>query len=651
MLRFLKGLFPSFARTSSGRRRHTTRLSVERLEDRQLLTGLIYGGGPVLSHVAVESVYYGAAWTSSTTQQQVAGQLDNFLGALSGSYYTNQLAEYSTPSQTIGSGSFLGHDFTTTQWSTQTTTISGQSVTTIDDSTIRSMLMWELSTGKLAPQNSNSLYIVYTPPNVVVTDSNMHPKDGHLANSIQDFAGYHSQLSTPVTLLSVFPPRIFSGTITYAVIPDQAGNARPLGAPAFLSSLQQQTLVSSHEMAEAVTDPNVSNGWWDSTTTSATFKDEVGDISQDTLPSGTIQGWLNGYMVQKEWSNRMDASIVSWAEVAGSGQTNTPLASVPFNGRLYLFAKGIIDGRVFMWSVGSDGRDWSSWSAVPGNGTTNAALNATVFNNQLFLFLKGGNDGRMFINRMSASGTWSGWTGVGCAGLTDAPLGSAAFGGRLYAFAKGTDQGINVSSSADGVTWTAWTSLAGGRSNYSINAVVFNNQLYAFAVGTDQRMYLSKLSSVGGSWTGWTEVGGAGVTDAAVSPAVINGRLYLFAKGIDQHAYFNSTADGANWGGWGELPSGGTTDVAMNASIFNNQLYVFAKGIENQAVYQFVASGFLTGAGAAAAASSATATRGSASLAATLFADLWSVPAAQGIKRVPHGGPGRQPPGLGQIGA
>jgi hypothetical protein len=142
------------------------------------------------------------------------------------------------------------------------------------------------------------------------------------------------------------------------------------------------------------------------------------------------------------------------------------------------------------------------------------------------------------------------------------------------------------------VTWTGWGSLAAGRTNVAINGIVFNNQLYAFAVGTDGRMYQSRLSSVGGSWTGWAEVGGAGVTNAAVSPAVINGQLYLFAKGTDQHMYFNTTTTGSNWGGWRELPAGGTTDAAMSANVFNNQLYVFAKGINDRAVYQFLASGF-----------------------------------------------------------
>jgi hypothetical protein len=39
-------------------------------------------------------------------------------------------------------------------------------------------------------------------------------------------------------------------------------------------------------VAEAITDPDVSSGWWDRGSTSATFKDEIGDITQDTVPAG-----------------------------------------------------------------------------------------------------------------------------------------------------------------------------------------------------------------------------------------------------------------------------------------------------------------------------------------------------------------------------
>jgi hypothetical protein len=117
-------------------------------------------------------------------------------------------------------------------------------------------------------------------------------------------------------------------------------------------------------------------------------------------------------MVQQEWSNRMNASILSWAAVAGNGHTDTSLASAAFNGRQYLFAKGILDGRVYVNTLGSDGRDWGNWTEVPGNGTTNAALDAVAFNNQLFLFLKGGVNGHVYMNRMSLSGSWSGWSEV-----------------------------------------------------------------------------------------------------------------------------------------------------------------------------------------------------------------------------------------------
>ena len=62
----------------------------------------------------------------------------------------------------------------------------------------------------------------------------------------------------------------------------------------FLDTL---TEVSSHELAEAVTDPDL-NAWWDSST-----GDEIGDICNRQTTR------LGGFLVQTEWSNAANACI------------------------------------------------------------------------------------------------------------------------------------------------------------------------------------------------------------------------------------------------------------------------------------------------------------------------------------------------------
>jgi hypothetical protein len=63
--------------------------------------------------------------------------------------------------------------------------------------------------------------------------------------------GYHSRLYDPAF-----------GPIYYAVIPHPVGNFDLRGFNAF----QQQTMASSHELAEAATDPDCQTGWQDSGT-------------------------------------------------------------------------------------------------------------------------------------------------------------------------------------------------------------------------------------------------------------------------------------------------------------------------------------------------------------------------------------------------
>src|SRR5438132_2182160 len=75
--------------TASSRR---LRPMVEQLEDRRLLA-VTYHGGPLLSHVEVQPIFYGQYWNSDAGQQQ-ASDLDNFLSYLTNSSYMELLAQY-----------------------------------------------------------------------------------------------------------------------------------------------------------------------------------------------------------------------------------------------------------------------------------------------------------------------------------------------------------------------------------------------------------------------------------------------------------------------------------------------------------------------------------------------------------------------------
>src|SRR5205085_2803382 len=83
-------------------------------------------------------------------------------------------------------------------------------------------------------------------------------------------------------------------TAYYAVVPYPTGGVGFAGMSAF----QQETLVLSHEGAEAITDPDTQTGWFDSR------YGEIGDIANGQF------GTLNGYVVSGVWSQSAGQVVV-----------------------------------------------------------------------------------------------------------------------------------------------------------------------------------------------------------------------------------------------------------------------------------------------------------------------------------------------------
>jgi hypothetical protein len=280
------------------------RLSLEALEDRQLLSssidGVTYHGGPLLANVGVEALYYGNTWATDPNLQGTAGSINGFLASITNSTYMDQLKEYSEPGYVIGRGNFLGATpDATNPVLTPITLTNGQTVQVLTDNTIRGELDHEINSPvhPLQAPDANRLYIVYTPPNVEVEIPLPDPNTGQVVPwtsgtelNVNHFLGYHSSFTDSA-----------GHTIYYAVVDDQTGNCPLVG----YSPLQQFTKVSSHELAEAVTDPT-GISWYDSFGTAKTntdFGDEIGDLCNGYADITT----LNGYTVQNEWSNQQAA--------------------------------------------------------------------------------------------------------------------------------------------------------------------------------------------------------------------------------------------------------------------------------------------------------------------------------------------------------
>src|SRR5262249_24976623 len=146
--------------------------------------------------------------------------------------------------------------------------------------------------------NPNLVYAVFTPPNVVVTSGG--------ESSAKDFGGFHN------TYIDYAGDRV-----VYMVIPHPIGNTQY--AP--LDVFQQLTAVSSHELANTVTDPIWPNGQatytgWGNRTVGAAG--EIADEGFTTSPDHYCV--LDGYVVQTEWSNYYNAPVMPLAAAAFTGQ-------------------------------------------------------------------------------------------------------------------------------------------------------------------------------------------------------------------------------------------------------------------------------------------------------------------------------------------
>jgi hypothetical protein len=248
------------------RRPRSARPRFEALEDRQVPTVSFFGGN-VLPHVQAQGLYLGSEFTSTPANTEPA-TLDAFLRDITGGPFMQALAR---AGYNVGPGSAVAG-------AVDRTSLADGS--TISDSFIQSRLQADISSGLLQAPNANTLYVVYVQPSVAV---NLGSGQG---TTQQGILGYHTA---------------FVGAngapIRYAVVVSPGGAAGNSVLPEAATAIDQLTAVTSHELAEAVTDPdvdsNVNNGrlgWFDPQ------RGEIGDVEENN-PSAFVR--LDGHLVQE----------------------------------------------------------------------------------------------------------------------------------------------------------------------------------------------------------------------------------------------------------------------------------------------------------------------------------------------------------------
>jgi hypothetical protein len=254
---------------------------VELLETRALLA-FTYHGGALIPNVQAQDVFMGSDWKNNVgnIQTTLVGKLDSFLNtAVSGAQLDGlTLAGYrvyrgtTSPSAidnlTINKNFTLQNNFFLS---------SGG----FDDLQIQAELQKMIKANQVQAPTPNRLYVVYVEPGVVVTQG--------FANSMFFFGGYHGAFNG--TNSQGAPADIRYAVLPYPAAPNLSGTTQVLDF-----ALNNLTIVTSHELSEAVTDPDVSFaqtitdpklGWYDSFNNG-----EVGDLSEG------FTTMINGFEVQ-----------------------------------------------------------------------------------------------------------------------------------------------------------------------------------------------------------------------------------------------------------------------------------------------------------------------------------------------------------------
>lgn len=230
---------------------------------------LVYRGGPLLANVKVYAVMWGQT-VDPTTQSQIG----NMLAATVNSTYMDQLSEYSTTQQSIGRGVFGGTGVI------QPTILSA----VVQDQEIGPELEKQIQAGVLPAPDQNTVYLTYFPAGVTVTLGS--------AQSCKTFCGYHHSYHSPMY-----------GAIYYGVVADLSG-ACSYGCGGNANAFDNITIVTSHELSEAVTDPAVeptgNPGAPDAWNNNQGM--EIGDLCNGTATTLSTSSGVS-YYVQQEWLN------------------------------------------------------------------------------------------------------------------------------------------------------------------------------------------------------------------------------------------------------------------------------------------------------------------------------------------------------------
>ena len=436
---------------------------------------LVYNGGPILTAPELVSFYWGAF-----TQAEIGGMQD-WLKAFAG-YLSNQGAPVGQEQPILQYGTFGG-----TVGASHTESAAPASAT---ETEVKNKILALQQSGQLPPFSQQRLFLVFT-------------KEVQFTDYGTKWCGYHGS---------------WGGGQYFAICPyPSAGGC---GADNPIPSWQS---VTSHEILEAATDPDVGSGWIEG-------GEEGGDScawQSVSLPFGTVQRFADN--LQKAcsvWTIQESSSLT-----AASWGPN----------RLDILARGL-DGA--MWHKWWDGNQWGGWESL--GGQIVGAPSVVFWGPNRLDVLARGLDGAMW-HRWWDGNQWGGWESLG-GQIVGSPKAVAWSANRLDILALGLDGSV-WHKWWDGNQWGGWESL-GGQIVGPPNVVSWGpNRLDILARGLDGAMWHKWWD--GNQWGGWESLGGQ-IVGSPVTVTWGPNRLDILARGLDG-AMWHRWWDGNQWGSWESL--------------------------------------------------------------------------------------------------
>lgn len=240
---------------------------------------LLYYGGPVISNVRVVTVFWGSS-VDSELQQNLAG----FYSSIVNSTQMDWLDQYSTFGKSLdgrqGTNQHIGRGSYITDVIIQPKNTSKN----LDDTEIQAEIESQIANNTLPKPDQNTIYMIHFPAGIAITIEGM--------KSCQDFCAYHEG----------FKSKTF-GDVFYGVMPDFKAGACSMGCALTGNAFDTTTVISSHELIEAVTDPFPTPG--DKPAFPQAWNTANGSEIADLCPSAAnLKTSKRTYKISKEWDNK-----------------------------------------------------------------------------------------------------------------------------------------------------------------------------------------------------------------------------------------------------------------------------------------------------------------------------------------------------------